>query len=72
MRPLIIASLLALSGCQTIHVPSCEEVLRAADTVEEIAELLEARGIESATAAKVAAYVRQGRFAVTAACALGF
>jgi len=70
MRALLLAPLLALAGCQTISVPTCEQVLRAADTVEEIAALLEARGIEPESAAKVARYVREGRFAVTTACGL--
>lgn len=67
--PAVMAAL-ALAGCETIRVPSCAELLNAADTVEAIAALLEARGIEPESAAKVAEAVRQGRIAAQIACTI--
>lgn len=65
-----VALCLAMPACATVLTPErCEVAIRAADTVQDIANVLVARGVEPERARQVADAVALGQLALSAACA---
>jgi hypothetical protein len=61
-------SLLALPGCATLTPQRCASIDTAARTVEQIAAILIAKGVEPVKAAKLADAVKAGQIAMQVAC----
>jgi hypothetical protein len=66
----IALPMLLLAGCATVLTPQrCASIDAAAATVEQIAAVLVAEGIEPVRAQKLADAVKAGQIAMAAACA---
>lgn len=69
IRPILAIALLSLSGCATLTPQRCAQIDAAAATVQEIAAVLIAQGIEPIRAGKLADAVKAGQIVLAAACA---
>ncbi len=71
MKRLILPiAALSLASCATVLTPQrCAQIDTAAATVEQIAAILQAEGIEPAKAAKLAAAVKAFQMTMAVACA---